>query len=169
MTIYTLAGSAVQGIHKSNTLTTTQYNNLVPDVAKYGTDNVIVKYPTWNYNGHSYAWYKSSDKNDVWLNLDQAMIYMTDGSYQVVGRYYASDSYPINALGKVFYQCIVGGTYFNHQSGVIYRSTKKQLTSKWAAGCLVRHEQTQCPYYVNDTSYGQTTFVLYNVDPQWVT
>ncbi len=108
MTIYTLAGSAIQGIHKSNTMTATQYNNYVSDVTKYGTDNVIVNYPTWNYNGHSYAWYKSSANNDIWLNLNQAMIYMTDGSYQVVGRYSASASYPTNAIGRVFYQTMEG-------------------------------------------------------------
>ena len=80
---------------------------------------------TEKYNCHSYAWYRQSTANDLWIDLDEAMKYMTDGSYQVVGRYSASAGYPTNASGKVFYQTMEGTSYVDDHSGYLYRASKK--------------------------------------------
>ena len=130
------------------------------------SDVKLLDNPTRMYNCHSYVWYKRDSKtNKIWLNLAPAMKYMTDTSYQVVGNYSASASYPSNAGGPVFYQTMSGTQYINDHSAYLIRASTKLMKSKWVDGPLMQHEQTHCPYYVP----GYTNFVLYQINPAYVT
>lgn len=85
---------------------------------------------TYNYNCHSYAWYKTSG-NTWWMDFPDA--YMDDGSYSKHSTPKVND--------KIYWE----GTH----SGIVKTVSGSNVTkvySKWGACGLYSHARDYCPY-----------------------
>ena len=112
------------------------------------TNLAVTNYPnaivrgsaTKKYNCHSYAWYRQSLNNSIWLNS----IY--DGSLQL-SKYWTNDLYvscPQESAEKVFYA--------NGDHSAIVLPNGNYL-SKWGAWPLMEHAPTDCPYESTGMQY----------------
>ncbi len=164
-TVKTPKNSEVEALQFIDELNDKHYQVAMTEANKwkalYPDDTKILKEPTIKYNCHSYVWHGYSSTNPLWLNLSSAIVYMTDTSYLPQGMYSESDDYPSGTTGKIFYQTMVGTSYIHDHSANLYHGSKKMVRSKWGYGCLMQHEQSHCPYYVD----GITKFVLYDINP----
>lgn len=158
-------GSQVEALQFIDELDDEDYQGAMALANKWKTmypdDTKIIKNPTVKYNCHSFVWYGHPTTNQLWLNLSSAIVYMTDSSYLPKGMYSESDNYTADASGNLFYQTMMGTSYVADHSAYLFRPSKKWVKSKWGFGCLMQHEQSQCPYYVD----GVTKFVLYEINP----
>lgn len=87
------------------------------------------------YNCHSYAWYRAAADNLYWINRENALVYMTDGSY-------TQRSY-----------CLVGNKVFwtqDDHSAIVYNKVYPYSTviyiSKWGCSGVYTHTLQDCPY-----------------------
>ncbi|MDO4733415.1 MAG: hypothetical protein Q4B50_07885 [Bacillota bacterium] len=90
-----------------------------------------------SYNCHSYTFYLASTSNNLWLDGDEAEIYITDGSYNLV-----TDG--AEAGDKAWYGVDHSGIVRRVQNGRVY------VRSKWGFGGIYEHDSAICPYEVED-------------------
>jgi hypothetical protein len=117
--------------------------------------------PTYNYlrsataayNCHSYAWYKQSDDNTIWLDSPEVYYSDADKSYREL------DSTESPVIGDII--VYMNGNNPSH-SGIITGYVSGATTdgkgganmyvveSKWSHAGLYRHKGDECPYYKID-------------------
>ena len=97
--------------------------------------------PTWNYNCHTYAWWKPNTTGQYWI--EDPSPYWKDGSYIPisVNNYYVGD--------KVVYPS-------DHSAIVAVKNsnyTISTLKSKWGAFGLYQHKLVDCPYWTGSVAF----------------
>lgn len=130
--------------------------------------NVEILSPaTDTYNCHSYAWYRQSLDNNIWMGDNSIPVYWQDHSYEQVISFTNAD--------KVVYSKDGVGIH-----SAVTTSTPNVVISKWGENSLVRHMVDDCSYYEGSTltyykrnyrpnfyisnhsgSYAQSEFLVY--------
>lgn len=131
-TVKTLAGSSLQVLDFTDSLTTADYNTFLAEAqnfkARYPDDVVILANPLLKYNCHANAWHKYfSDCQKIWMDYPEAQVYMTDGSFLQKGYLAPSDSYPAGA--EIISYQTPSVADLDH-SARVYRASQKIVQSK---------------------------------------
>ena len=121
-------------------LSTSEIKDIVNDIVNNYPDALFRGTPTSLYNCHSYAWYKNSTDNNVWIDS------YINGNLQL-STYWEHD---------VFVSCAETGAiraYYSlgDHSAIILPNGK--YLSKWGMGPLLEHDKEYCPYSTANIQY----------------
>lgn len=138
-TVYTLKGTAIQGIIFSQ-ISSQCYSDALNYMRNSYPNATILENPTSQYNCYSYAFHLSEGNTQkVWINpyttsnTPNLSKYWTDGSFiQVCNETDAN---------KAYY-------YAGDHAAVTTSSVSGKYESKWGLNCRVIHAPTYCPYDV---------------------
>lgn len=121
-------------------LSTSEIKRIVNDIVNNYPDALFRGSPTSLYNCHSYAWYKNSTDNNVWIDA------YINGDLQL-STYWEHD---------VFVSCAETGAiraYYSlgDHSAIVLPNGK--YLSKWGMGPLLEHDKEYCPYSTANIQY----------------
>ncbi len=152
-------GSGVISTPKGTKMTLMKYEFVNPGAVSYIDEQMAKAYPnatrlrsaSANYNCHSYAWYSSSAGNKYWMEPEDAMLYISDGSYTMV-----TSAAGIMTGTKVQYIDMSESPPFIHSAVVYSRNSINfsflikgiglTVNSKWGRAGLYRHSGSYSPY-----------------------
>lgn len=143
--LHTAKGTPVSAIMMDEPLSKEQIKLINKQYKKAYPKATYVSSATGRYNCHSYAWYKSSSNNSVWINFPKAFI--TEAKTVKKSK--------VKSGNKAVWINAAANAYYIH-SGVVYSVKNGNVTiqSKWGKAPLMRHAQDYSPY-------GKTTVKYY--------
>lgn len=130
----------------TNELSSQEKQSILNEMSSNYPNAIVLAAPTAKYNCHDYAWVKSEGGQECWLfdeltGATGIYKFWEDYSYVRTTSSYAE---------KIYYYA---PNALNRHSAIKYDSL--YYISKWAWGCLVKHEPTDVPdeYYTSDMRY----------------
>lgn len=141
---------------KGTKMTLTKYEFVSSSAAAYINKQMDAAYPnavrfapaSAHYNCHSYVWYSASAYNLCWMEPEQALLYIADGSYSAVSNFNNIVGAKVQYMDKN--NQFIHSAIVSSQSSVNLSSLKQgigiEVKSKWGMAGLYKHSAAYSPY-----------------------